>query len=183
MYGALTDKQIEAIGHLVSGKTVWALGSGHDLQEARQLVGLGASTVYAVDKHRRHSTIEPRFARLSTHPKEAVIIDCWAYFGEFDQYVRESGIGCPDVVFVKWPAASGSSGIARLLAQTRLIVYVGLNDKITACGTRELWRHLRARTLMSVIEDRKNTMLVYGEACEPVIEPRCEEELGAGDRW
>jgi len=56
-----------------------------------------------------------------------------------------------------------------------MVVYVGRNDGITACGGVDMWSHLQGRALIQIVEGVHNDMLVYGG---DVIKtsPRCREE-------
>jgi hypothetical protein len=166
VFGQLEPAQIAVLEDLVRGKTVWALGSGSDLQEAWQLVGLRASTVYAVDKARR--TFGPEFRQVRPS-----LWDCGAYFPEFSAWARD--LPDPDLVFLKWPRESPQAGLIGLLARAPMVIYVGRNDGITACGGVDMWSHLQVRDLLQVVEGVRNDLLVYGG---DVIKtsPRCREE-------
>lgn len=183
MFGAIEPKQLEVLCGLVAGKSVWDLGCGPDLAEARLLTSLGAREVYAVDKHGRNNSMVPRFSRL-VDGTSGVIVDCQAYFDEFSSFLERAGLSeGPDVAFIKWPTVNGGFGLTQLVSRAPKVVYIGLNDGLTACGSRSLWEHFKARKLETVVEGAGGSLLVYGAPCAPALEPRCKEEMEAGGSW
>jgi hypothetical protein len=174
MYGFLEGAQAERVATLIAGRTVWALGSGSDMQEAHRLASLGAATVYAVDKAHRERLLVPTFERARVD--RAAVYDCRAYFVEFETHVQVTGLPNPDVAFLKWPTAQRHPGLLQLLKRAGTVIYVGRNDGITACGGTLMWEHLRTRTLLEVVEGPRNDMLVYGGGGEYTTIPRCREE-------
>jgi hypothetical protein len=174
MYGYLEKAQAERVTHLVAGKTVWALGSGSSLEEAHRLTALGASTVYAVDKAHRGGQMTPTFNRARAG--KGVVYDCRAYFVEFEAHVTVAGLPNPDVAFLKWPTVTNPPRLPQLLARAGVVVYVGRNDGVTACGDYRMWEHFRTRTLLEVVEGPRNDMLVYGGEEGYAGTPRCREE-------
>jgi len=182
MFGRIEPAQIERIKALVEGKVVWALGSWYDPQEAWQLVSFGTREVYAVDKARK-TAIEPVvFKRLHTGTI-GEIWDCGAYFTDFGKWAKDTGLPDPDVVFMKWPRESRQAGLVALVARAPIVIYVGRNDGVTACGGPDLWEHLRSRRLLEAVEGAHNDLLVYGGECPRSTEPRCREEEHAFQAW
>lgn len=177
MFGLLEPAQISCVKDLVRGKTVWALGSGPDTQEAWQLVSFGASKVYAVDKARKKG-IGPSFEKLHTGAL-GEIWDCGAYFTDFGKWAK--ALPDPDVVFLKWPRENNQAGQVALMSRAPVVVYIGRNDGVTACGGPDVWSHLRGRELSQVLEGTHNDLLVYGAGGEPSPSPapRCREEAHA----
>lgn len=179
MFGLLETAQVERIKALVEGKVVWALGSGYDTQEAWQLVSFGAAKVYAVDKARK-TAFEPSFKRLHTGDL-GEIWDCGAYFTDFGKWAKDTDLPDPDVVFMKWPRENNQAGLVALMFRAPVVIYVGRNDGVTACGGPDVWEHLRSRELSQVLEGTRNDLLVYGAGGEPSPSPapRCREEAHA----
>jgi hypothetical protein len=134
---------------------------------------MGATTVHAVDKASRHIT--PTFTPVDPPG----IVDCRAYFHEFEAH--HTGTTPPDVAVVKWPQTNRQDGLTRLIARAHTVVYIGRNDGATACGPPDMWRHLRTRTLVDVVEGHRNDMLVYGPThpTGTTHPPRCREERHA----
>jgi len=173
MFGRIEPAQAERLRPIIAGRTVWTLGSGPDLHEAWQLISMGATTVHAVDKASRHIT--PTFTPVDPPG----IVDCRAYFHEFEAH--HTGTTPPDVAVVKWPQTNRQDGLTRLIARAHTVVYIGRNDGATACGPPDMWRHLRTRTLVDVVEGHRNDMLVYGppHPTGTTHPPRCREERHA----
>jgi len=171
MFGKINKEMINEIGSRVQGAVVWALGTGADDSEARMLSDLGAKKIYAVDKgmsHRGPRLIHPQFhwnVRIRTW-------ECNSYFDEFEGWIKEE----PEVIFVKWPDTN--SRVSRLLRRSPSLIYIGRNDKITACGSGEFWIHLFRREIDVVIEGSENDLIVYGEISKEGTAqfPRCREE-------
>jgi hypothetical protein len=176
----MTDEQMLRLGQVVSGKSVWALGSGPNLKEAEMLVSHGASSVHAIDKHHRSNSFAPEIKSGSSLGVR--VYDCRAYYAEFLELIGPEAT--VDVAFVKWPSATPQPGIAQLIARAETVVYVGKNGDGTICGSMELWLALRLRSLVDVIPGRMNDMIVYTEKLQRRVDyPRCREELEAVDRW
>lgn len=184
MFGLMEDEMHSRLREIVSGKTVWALGSGHDTQEAWQLLSFGASLVYAIDKHHRSGMVEPSFRRLHTGATGlGDIVECRAYFTEFEEFVERKDLRGPDIAFIKWPPVSPTVRLTQLISRAASVVYIGRNDGVTACGNSSLWRCLRGRLVREEITGKHNDMIVYGASCDLASKPRCREELNVEDRW
>lgn len=146
--GTLNIAQRHHLREVVRGNVVWDLGAGSgDL--AFEIKCLGASKVYAVDKN------------LPDDPPEFVE---WIHceFVDVDSYMIESG----DIAFVSWPI-NRPTKLHAILGLFSKVVYLGSNFDGLQCGYLEMWEHLAARELISVHLSRENSMLVYGDICEP----------------
>lgn len=161
-YGQITNKMMSTLKPIVTGRTVWALGSGRDDKEARMLLALGARGVTSIDKLKE----DPMGRRI--------------YFADFEKLLLTGSVDIADVAFIKWPITTllGADGLARLAARCNKIVYIGKNDGFTACGDPSLWYLLRRRKLETVVEHEANDMLIYGEYCDP-RNPETREEAMA----
>ena len=147
----------EAVRPFVAGKTVYDLGAG-DCDHARTLVGLGASSVVAIDK-------VPPVGRVATGV-------------QFIQgYIADVPI--PDnvpVVFLGWPQNYAIPGLLEWLHRAETVVYLGSNLNGSACAFPDVFRHFMTRKLAVYIEDRRNNLLVLRETLPeprlPVLEER-----------
>ncbi len=142
MFGRLNDKQAQTVRRFVEGRTVHDLGAG-SLSLARDLIGLGAEKVVAVDCH------FPERVR-----KTAKVEMVQRAFADFE--------GCPEVAVVSWPVNWAGIGLADILAKTPIVLYLGTNTGGTACGGDDLWGHLTRREVLAYVADRENTLIAYG---------------------
>ncbi len=157
MFGRLNDKQAQTVRRFVEGRTVHDLGAG-SLSLARDLIGLGAEKVVAVDCH------FPERVR-----KTAKVEMVQRAFADFE--------GCPEVAVVSWPVNWAGIGLAEIVARTPVVLYVGTNTGGTACGGDDLWDHLVTREVLAYVPDRENTLIVYGP--NRATRPLYGEELAA----
>lgn len=143
-YGLLTPEMEALLVPHVAGKVVWDLGAG-DLGYSKLLVKLGASRVLAVEKER---------IRQPNHPGIELVLK---RFHELDPDHIE-------VAFLSWPANHSSPGLAHLLSKSDVVIYLGSNTDMSACGTPDLFlHHLCGRELLGHAPHRRNTMLIYGQ--------------------
>ncbi len=166
MSGAINELQADAISAQVKDKVVHDLGAG-DLQLSIALLHLGARKVVAVDK------LYERFRIVSALQKEGL-----EPVGEhFDRYAAcDPDI---DVAFVSWPVVYATQGLATLVARARLVIYLGTNFGGTSCGSIELWQHLTRRSVERVVDNHRNTLIIYGKH-EPLARRRLlPEEFAA----
>lgn len=167
-YGKLTPEMEEAIRPWVEGKRVWDLGAG-DLDYAIRLRDLGAE-VTAVDKTpmpevRDIETIEARFDEVSLLP-------LWVPY---------------DTVFLSWPYNYEVDGLLRLVAKAPVVIYLGCNRESegSSCGGPDIWTHFMGRTLLRLVEHKRNDLMVYGEDLSFALNNRelCREERNACEQW
>ncbi len=176
-YGELTPKMRKVLRAHAKGKVVYALGSGSGEEEGTLLARAGASFVCLVDKAGRgvEGECTPRmWTALLTQQCRGE--RCTLYFHEFLDRVTMGQVLQPDVVFVKWPQTTHLPGFVELLSLAPVVIYIGRNDGITACGPPQMWMHFRKRELLDVVRGGRNDMLVYGGPAPWAERPRCREE-------
>ncbi len=176
-YGELTPKMRKVLRAHAKGKVVYALGSGSGEEEGTLLARAGASFVCLVDKAGRgvEGECTPR-TWTSSPTRQCRGERCTLYFSEFLDRVTMGQVLQPDVAFVKWPPTTNLLGFVALLSFAPVVIYIGRNDGVTACGTPLMWTHLRQRELLDVAESGCNDMLVYGGPAPWAERPRCREE-------
>lgn len=171
MYGRITPEMESLIRTIVQDRVVWALGSGPTLDEAKLIIQWGAKKVFAIDRHDRSNMILPAFTDRGR------IIQCQAYYTEFLTHVATTKIPKPDVVFIKWPDTGPNTGQIALAHVAPIVIYIGSNDRMSACGNDALWAYFRYRPVNHTLDAFENSMIVYGEPCDtPSPHPRCREE-------
>lgn len=143
-YGSLFPEMEALLAKHVRGRTVWDLGAG-DLSRSRQLIGLGAQSVVAVDKE------------TMPEPGTQAILRMRTYFAQIPTQ------GAIDVAFLGWPQNSQLLGLLELLDTCRKVVYLGSNTNGNACGNARLFEHLLTREVLEHVPHRLNTFIVYGE--------------------
>ncbi len=161
-YGLLSVKMLETIRPLVAGKTVVDLGAG-SCDKAVILKGLGAAVI-AIDKS---------FMR----PIEGIEQHC-GYFVEFADLDDRTLPEEIDVAFVSWPQNYRLNGLVRILERAGTVIYLGSNTDGNACGHRDLFLHMLTRKLEAYVPDRKNSLVVVGEALGRMRKPTFEEKAG-----
>lgn len=142
-YGSLSVEQSAALLQYVSGKTVHDLGAGN-CALSRVLVSLGAEHVVAVDK-------SPRVI-ASTDRQRLTYVAC-----SFDAFMPPI-----DTAFVSWPINVRYTGLAQLIARSRVVAYLGKNSDGVACGEPSLFTYLREREVLAYVPHQHNSLIVYG---------------------
>lgn len=144
MWAELCEERLEILKPYVEGRRVWDLGCGHSRGHADSLLSLGAREIHLVDKLpiRRH-----RDKRVHLHSE--------TYFKDIEALSHE------DVAFVSFPQTYAPC-LGSRVRDAGTIIYIGLNDFMTACGDAELWRVLISREPEMIHEqDHTNRMIVY----------------------
>jgi hypothetical protein len=157
MIGHLTEQQAATLAPFVASRTVMGLGAGA-LELANRLLALGARHVVAVDSH------FPSGAAASG-PK----ISCLEL--PFRALTRRE-----DVVVMSYPP-NWPTGLAPILADAEIVIYLGKNTDATACGDAAMWNHLVRREVLAYVPDRKNVLIIYGP--HNVVRRLTGEERGA----
>ena len=80
-----------------------------------------------------------------------------------------------DVAVVSWPQNSRLWSIDTLLEQAECIVYLGMNDGVTACGDSYFWHYLLTREYLQDLRREKQHMIVYGGILTKQRGPKCLE--------
>lgn len=161
-YGRWTQELADAARPFIVERTVWALGCGGDFHEAILLQSLQAKHVVLVDKLFRKG----RGPHVDKGHSVTVV---GAYFDE----VSSLDLGnAPDkeVAFVKWPVSTtwGPDTLPPFLSGFKYIVYVGINDGYTACGTPDLWRFLFDLEKVFELKTGADDMMIWRNPDIPV---------------
>jgi len=162
-FGHLTKPMEAAIRALVEGQRVVDLGSG-DLAYAERLLRLGASHVWAVDKHYLNGRPPESQPNLTVVPG----------------YYVDVGPNLPlfDVAFLSWPSNQRMPGLIEILERTKVVIYLGSNTDGSACGFSRLYEHLVGRRLIVAMEHRRNTLIAVEESLSEPRIPTLEEFCG-----
>ena len=155
-YGTLNTAHRKALRKALRGKIVHDLGAG-DLELSRELLTLGASRVYAIDKMEHRG----RLGR-GLHYKRS-------YFHDLR--------GPLDTIFLSWPI-NHDVGLAPLLRAAKTIVYLGKNTDGMMCGTPDIFATMICRELLDYVPDRKNCLVIVGRPLGTPREPTGEELAG-----
>jgi len=158
-FGHLTEEMHRVVESFVRGNQVWDLGAG-DMGHARTLLQLGATEIVAIDK-------DPR-------PSEERIRVTEAYFTEV---TPPNNI---QVAFVSWPSNHQLPGLLPLLEVSEVVIYLGSNTSMDACGWVDLYEHLTRRELLAHVPYWKNSLIVCGDPLpEGDLRPATPEETAA----
>ena len=156
-YGEMTPDMVQAICPHVVGKSVWDLGAG-DGWHSRLLLRLGASQVTAVDRHVPHA------------PGLGIT---WIKSYFLDLRIPPEGI---DVAYVAWPVNhTRIPGLERILAQSRVVIYIGTNTGGSACGGMHLMTYLAGREVLLDVPHPRNCLAIYGDKPTPGRTPLLDE--------
>ena len=147
----------------VKGKVVWDLGAGR-LTLAEKLVALGASRVFAVEK------------------EEGLLSPPWSHVTALWCCIDQAPFPQPDdVVFLSWPLNHVLGGLVERLEQAGTIIYLGMNDGVSACGGPDFWTHVVGRELLverttfrHERQEFRHDLVVYGKILD---EPRAPKDL------
>lgn len=162
--GQLYAEQELIVRRYVQGHDVHDLGAGQ-LGMSKKLIELGAHTVTAVDKD-----YESRMHLYGTFPRITLVGETFEQYARHEHYI--------DVAFVCWPECYQQRGIVRLLMNVRTIIYLGTNFDGTACGSTEMWEHLRHNEVLAYVPHRFNNLIVYNGTRWIARRPLPEEYAG-----
>ena len=151
-WGRLYPTQKETLRQFVEKRIVHDLGAG-ELELAAELARLGADVI-AVDKEVPSRTVcGVKFIQRR--------------FIEFDDLV--------ETAFISWPTKYGTNGLVEILKRAKTVIYLGHNLDGTCCGDADMWEHLRARQILALDPQQRNTLIVYGEELSQPRAPLLEE--------
>lgn len=184
MFAKLTSRMKAEIHRIVRDKVVVDLGAG-DFYFSELVAERGAKKVYAVEPdYLGHTSLlggmKPELIDqayhdlLQGHPKVQVVP---LYFEEVKNEVPESF----DIAILSWPMNSANKGLVDLLKKAKKVIYVGHNYDFTSCGDDHLFEYFMQREVEFIIEDSKNTLLIYGKELQAPRKPCCLEERGGLD--
>lgn len=162
-FGVLLQSQLECLRTFVAGREVTDLGAG-DCANAMRIRRLGASKVIAVDK-------ETVITGVSIGRGPRSIVCERSYFDGYWEPI--------DVAFLSWPPNWHCPGLVQAIDRASIVAYLGKNTDGSACGWRDLWEHLRGRSVLAECPHRRNTLIVYGAGCS--ARPLLPEEQAALD--
>jgi hypothetical protein len=126
----------------VYGQHFHDLGA-YDLRLSQTLADLGASEVTAIDRN----------AMPDPGPSYPEVHRIQTYFQEYKEPVSHA--------LASWPV-NWECGMADLLRDASVVVYLGKNTDGVACGNPALWQHLRCRRVLAHVPHKANTLIVYG---------------------
>jgi hypothetical protein len=161
MYWSLNQLQFEIVKTFVNKKCVLDLGCG-DLSLARYLKSkCRASLVHGIDRKIPDNLKGAIFSRIS-----------------FEEY--SENMETYDVSVLSWPWLDpyDTKFIIKIIMNAPILIYLGLNDGFTYCGSSELFCHLTQYKVLNYIEDRFNNLIVYDLTTKVERLPLKEEELG-----
>ena len=150
-FGRLSEEMENEIERVVKNRIVFDLGAG-DLGFSKRLVEMGAAHVVAIDK---------ALPKGKTRSKRITL--CPVYF---DQY-RASGLRMPsreDVAFVSWPSNRPMPGFLDFTAMAGTVIYLGKNTDGNCCAWPEFFFQCNLRKVLAHVPDRRNDLIIYGDA-------------------
>lgn len=185
MFGKVTNEMLYAIEGLLShirekepeaSFSLVCLGCGPDAEEVillRDFFGDSSEVtrILGVDKQMRTEWQSGKLATLKIEFSEE---DTIMHFILTSGYAKprhriqvivthEQGKSLEDyiVFFVSWPDVH-KTGIAQLLINCQILVYVGRNDGVTACGDEEFWAEIiKFWKPIAEVKGSKNDMVIY----------------------
>lgn len=160
-FGRLSIEQAVAVRPWVLDRDVWDLGAG-DCLTSVLLLGLGARHVTAVDGELEGVSPLPGITMSSSLFKDISV--------------------AIDVAFLSWPSNYLQPGLVSLLRRARVVVYLGSNVDLTACGHPTLFEYFTSRDLVCHIPRPRNTLLVLGKPLDTRRPPTGEEYAGMNNR-
>jgi len=147
VFGTISPEAQAEITRYVQGQAVLdVMAGGGEL--ADQLLSFGAEHVWAVDKE----FAAPKRKSPRLRWTQSYLVD----------FVREhSAEGLPRIGFLSWPVFHTTPGLIDLISRLETVIYLGVNDSFSACGSREFWEHVAHReVLCQVLGDQD--VIVYG---------------------
>ena len=159
--GFIYEAQEKALRPYVKDRVIHDLGAGN-LYLSTVLMLLGAREVIAVDKEPIHDGDYGYPAKIT-----AGITPVVSLVQDLKQPVA--------VGFVSWPV-NWDIGLADVLRDSELVIYLGCNTDGTACGDRSFWMQMIGREVLAYVPKRGNTLIIYGSKRvlrEPLHEEAC----------
>ena len=161
-YGLVTPEMAEVIKAHVAGKDVWDLGAGNLVYSHHLIQRYKAERVVAVD-----------CAPMSKPRRKAIhLVD-----KPFDQV--QMPLAGVDVAFLSYPVNWHNPGLIRLLAQSKVVIYLGSNTGGTACGGIKLFQYLSIRPVLAHVPHHRNSLIVYGAPVDQWHRSLLPEEYAA----
>lgn len=148
-YWALSELQRWLLRSIIEGRKVIDVGAG-DLSLSQLMVGMGAREVLAIEKE------AACFRRWPESLPNIVV-----YRGYVAQVPAVLTAGA-DVIVTSWPINYEMPGLVLLMKQVPTVVYLGVNDNVTVCGSPGFWEHVRTREVINA-EYAEQAVLVYGK--------------------
>lgn len=140
-YGFLTEDMVLEIKSHIQGKEVWDIMAG-SLFYSKELLGWGASRIIAIDK-----------APMPDAPQGVQCIQ------DYVVNIRPTNI---EVAFLSWPINHYVPGLCDLLSSAKVVIYLGTNIGMSACGDVDLFYYLWTRSILSHIPHERNSLIIYG---------------------
>jgi hypothetical protein len=176
-YGEFRSEWIALISPFVVGQHVCVLGCGGRFSrsylertdhEIGLLLSMGARKVTAIEKD---------FDGVIR--RDDLSFGAYAISDQIDLiqalYVQAALPQGVSTIFTKWPA-NYRLRWGHLLMPAKTIIYVGLNDGITACGDREFWLQMQHREVKLDVRGIRSNLTVYGNVTgNPGVRPEEEQ--------
>lgn len=161
MFGKLSRAQKKVLKPFVEGRVVYDLGAG-TMALSRELVKLGSTQVWAIDKNRYVSKSTP-----------AKVFPIESYFEKYTGPMI-------DRAFISWPSNNEQTvqGLLKITAYAEVLIYLGKCTDGCICATPSFFEVMQKREVLAYAPHRKNTLIVYGPISSVVREPRGEEIAG-----
>lgn len=153
------EPEFEAvIKQTVSGRNLVELGGGSGVFASWMVNAGGSESVLVVEKD--VSIWQPLSRTLNLGPK---VTFYWGYAQDFNKHPI-LGRKQWDVAVLSWPPNSRAFDLeaVKVMSRCATVIFVGLNDGTTACGTEVLWNYLVTRERLHFVPGRQNDLLIYG---------------------
>lgn len=148
----------DAIKQIVAGRNLVELGGGPGTFASWLVNDGGAESVLVVEKE--VASCQPISRALNLSPK---VTFYWGYAQDFNRHPI-LGRKQWDVAVLSWPPNNRTFDLeaVKVMSRCALVIFVGLNDGSTACGTEVLWNYLVTRERLHFVRGRHNDLLIYG---------------------
>lgn len=159
-YWNLNKSQCEVLRETIRGRTVHDLGAG-DLSLSRELLRLGARDVVAIERSRDAlegaSWMASLRTRKRTGPGKISVRN--EDFRGFDQTGKTV-----EIAVISWPWTH-CENLVRILRRAEQIIYLGKSTDGIMCQGFGIFEHMAERAVSWQVQDRKNSLIVYGSTC------------------
>ena len=140
----LTARQRLLLAQHVKGRSVLDIG-GRTGELAQICKTLGAKSTALLDTH--PDPVEP----MTTHAVNMLSLRA------------EEAYRLSDVLLLSWPECTPDLGaLPPKLGKGKTLIYLGSNHDGTACGSASFWKQIVHNKVLGHVDDRQNTMIVYG---------------------